>query len=66
MSGADGRSSPHSLDIPQPPILTSFFDILIPLQSQLVVQNSQYVRDRDLFCTMSNTEFYSISRGMSS
>jgi len=44
MSGADGRSSPRSPVIPQAPILTSFFDILTPLHSKLVVQNSQYVR----------------------
>ena len=66
MSGADGRGSLHFPDIPQALTLTSFFDILIPLQGQFVVQNSQYVRDRDLFCMLSNTEFYSISRGMSS
>jgi len=52
--------------IPQALTLTSFFDILIPLQGQFVVQNSQYVRDRDLFCMLSNTEFYNISRGISS
>jgi len=64
MSGTDGRSSPRSPDIRQAPILKSFFDILIPLHDKLVVQNSQYVRDHYLFCTVSNTEFYSISRGM--
>jgi len=46
MSGADGRSSPRSPVVPQSPILTSFFDILIPLKGKLVVQNSQHVRDR--------------------
>jgi len=45
MSSADGRSSPRSPIIPQASILTSFFDILIPLKGKLVVQKSRYVRD---------------------
>ena len=45
MSGADGRSSPPSPIIPQASVLTSFFDILIPLKGKLVVQKSRYVRD---------------------